>query len=417
MRLRMAAEAARLSEGEEPSDVAEAVDEPAVSGTDSEATESADGPLAPEMRQLRDKVRRVLATYYRTWKLNTRDHNPWEVMHAVIAYGVHTEVLRDGPQGAPVNAIGWLCYNGVSSGERILTLERGRIAARKGPRVQGHHGQLLAILAQSRLMSDYPMRVEGRDFKLADLIESEMLGCQSGTELTFKLIALMHYLESDTTWRNAAGEEWSIPRLIREEISQPIRGAACGGTHRLMGLSYAVQKRRLRGEPIDGEFFRAQKYTDEYHLYTFGLQNSDGSFSTEWFARKGARPDVDRRVQTTGHILEWLAFSLPDEMLADRRTVQAVDYLAGLLLEGSNRRWEIGPLGHALHALALYDERMFKSPVNQNPAALTAVGAATPQRLPADIAARPVPAAARSADRPAEVGGAAVAAGPSLGAP
>jgi hypothetical protein len=30
-----------------------------------------------------------------------------------------------------------------------------------------------------------------------------------------------------------------------------------------------------------------------------------------------------------------------------------------LLNEGKGTRWEIGPLGHALHALALYDERVF----------------------------------------------------------
>ena len=70
------------------------------------------------------------------------------------------------------------------------------------------------------------------------------------TELTFKLIALAHYLDSDATWTSETGDEWSISRLIEEEIQSPIIGAACGGTHRLMGLSYAVRERVKHG--LDG---------------------------------------------------------------------------------------------------------------------------------------------------------------------
>ena len=39
--------------------------------------------------------------------------------------------------------------------------------------------------------------------------------------------------------------------------------------------------------------------------------------------------------------------------------VKAVDYLTTILLENPNQRWSIGPLGHGLHALAIYDERVF----------------------------------------------------------
>ena len=74
------------------------------------------------------------------------------------------------------------------------------------------------------------MLVEGKQFTVADLIESEKLGCQTGMELTFKLISLSHYLDPDATWKNSTGEEWSISRLIHEEIKSPINGVACGGT-------------------------------------------------------------------------------------------------------------------------------------------------------------------------------------------
>ena len=207
---------------------------------------------------------------------------------------------------------------------------------------------------------DYPIVVAGKSFTMADLVEHEKSDCEAGTELTFKLIGLMHYLDSDENWTSRDGQTWNIQRLVKEELKQPIRGAACGGTHRLMGLSYSVVKRDKRGKPIVGEFQRAQTFINDYHRYTFSsLQNTDGSFSTEWFTRPAAAPDVDRRIKTSGHILEWLAFSLNDSDLRHPKMIKAVQYLTGILEEGRNHKWEIGPLGHALHGLSLYNSRMF----------------------------------------------------------
>jgi hypothetical protein len=346
--------------------------------------------LSPELKELRERVRSVLGAYFRR-QLNTRDHNPWEVMHAIVAYGVDSELHRGGPKGETVNSIGWLCYNGACHGDRLLLIDRGRIAVRKGPSVQGHYGQFLAILAQSRVRTDYPLLVDGKSFTVADVIESEKLGCQRGIELTFKLLSLAHYLDLDSTWKNQSGEDWSIEKLVHEELAAPIRGAACGGTHRLMGLAYAVNKRQKSGQPINGEYLRAKTFLDDYHRYTLSLQNADGSFSTEWFNRRGNRADLGRRLQTTGHILEWLAYSLPQEMLTDPRIVKAVEYLTGILQDGEDRGWEIGPLGHGVHALAIYDSRVFK------PHDTAAMGQNVARR---ELATAPSSPAARSSDPP-----------------
>ena len=315
--------------------------------------------LTPDLVRLRDKVRSALALY-ETRKLNTREHSPWEVMHALIAYGVQTEIHRGGPGGPKVNAIGWLCWDGRCAGDTLLARSRHGIEGRIGPGLQGHAGQFLGMLAQSRVKIDYAMQVGGQPFTVADLVEAEKRDCRAGTELTFKLIALSHYLDHSETWTCQDGQQWSISRLISEELRQPIRGAACGGTHRLFGLSYAYITQYNRGEPIDGEYNRAKAFIADYHRYTFGsLQNADGSFSTQWFTRPEARADLDRRLQTSGHILEWLTFSVPDEMLYSPNMVRAVDYLSGILLEHRSRQWSIGPLGHAIHALAMYNERAF----------------------------------------------------------
>lgn len=317
-------------------------------------------PLTSEQEALRRRVQQSLATFYQNWTLNTREHSPWEVMHAIIAYGVDTR-LETG--NGTTTAIGHLCFSGVSNKQQIVTVTRnGRLYMNRGPGVQGHAGQFLAIVAQSQLQRDYPLYAGGKEFTMEDLIKAEQFDCESGTELTFKLIGLMHYLPSDAEWTNFQGQKWSMDRLVREEIVQPIRGAACGGTHRLMGLSYAVRKREQRGEPITGIYKEAEKYIAQYHKYTRGLQNPDGSFSTAWFVRREARLDLDRRLQTTGHVLEWLCFSLNDEQLREPWVTKTVTYVTNLLLD-EHHEWEIGHLGHALHALQMYNERMYGGPI------------------------------------------------------
>ena len=364
-------------------------------------------PLTGEMRVLRDRIRRTLSAYYNQWVLNSRDHTPWEVMHAIVAYGVRTQLHQGGPRGKKVSAIGWLCFNGPCKRIPLLSLERGELRVKKGPYVQGHHGQFLAMLAQARLVPTYPIRVGGKHFTVADLIEVEKRTCEPGTELTFKLLSLSHYLSTEDTWTDQRGRSWSISRLIAEEIRQPIlRTAACGGTHRLMGLSYAVAKRRKEQLPIDGQFARADKYTRDFRRYAFQLQNRDGSFSTKWFERREAQRDRDRRLKTTGHVLEWIVYSSPQEELDSPRVVRAVNYLNNLLWQGRDHQWEIGPLGHALHALRLYHRRRFeKSHAEQARAELArrekarrAALAAQQQAAPSTVA----PADAETPDAPTD---------------
>ena len=321
------------------------------------------GPLPPmtkSMQNLRNKVRNVLKMYYAKPE-NTHDNDPWEMMHGMLAYGLRSQVRVGGPKGDLVTAVGWLCYNKPAKGLTLMYVTpEGELRAKQGAGLQGHLGQLLAMLAQCRVSPDYPIVVGEHDFTIRDLIEVEKKTCYEKTELTFKLIGLMHYLDSDSKWVNDQGMEWDIPKLIREELAQPIRGAACGGTHRLSGLSLAARTRVRRGEPLDGEFARANEFVEKYHNYAFQLQNSDGSLSTDWFHGKGDEDDIDRRVKTTGHILEWLCYSLSDDQLKSNRVFAATNYLATLLYSNYDKEWEKGPVNHAIHALRLYDERMLQ---------------------------------------------------------
>lgn len=313
--------------------------------------------LPREVQTLQPRIQKVLDFYYRQPPDATK-YDVWEAMHAFLPYGVDAQIRT--PQfNTPVNAIGWICWNGPCRGHRLFELRDGQLIARQGPRVQGHHGQFLAMLAQSAVSQDYQIRVENQEFTVVDLIEFEKATCRPKTELTFKLLALSYYLPAEATWKSNDGQTWTLERLLREEIAQNVVGAACGGTHRLTGIAYAVRNRKKAGLPMDGVWAQAEQYLDAYHQYTFRLQNPDGSFSTSWFEGRGMQADIDRRLQTSGHILEFLVFSLPEEQLTSPELVKGVEYITTLLERNPRHQWSIGPKGHALHALTLYERRMF----------------------------------------------------------
>ncbi len=324
-------------------------------------------PLTKSQQQLRTKIRRVLTDYYNR-PLNTRDRSPWELLHAVLSFETHSKVLQGGPNGKPITAVGWLCFNQACRKRTLMYVnDEGNLQVRVGPALQGHRGQLLAMLAQAKVKPDYPMRIEKQDFAVYDLIEMEKRTCYPRTELTFKLIGLSHYLESDATWMNDQGMQWNIPKLISEEIRQPVRGAACGGTHRLAGLTLAYKNRLKQGGSVDGQYLKAKKFVTRYQQYAYKLQNRDGSFSTEWFRGQGNEQSVDRKLKTTGHILEWLLYAASEKELKHWKTAKAANYLANIMHSNRRKDWEAGPLGHAIHALLLYDRLVFKPYDNQNP--------------------------------------------------
>jgi len=319
-------------------------------------------PVNDRMNRLKRRIEQVLAIYKRR-PLNTQDHTPWEVMHSFLAYGIGTDVRVGGPRGGLVNAIGWVNSGGRCRGQTMLASQDGRITALKGVGLQGHSAQYLAVLAQCRVAANSPLTPQRQSFTVADLIEQEKLDCKSKTELTFALIGLAHYLPTDATWTARDGQPWSLERLVAEELEQPIRGAPCGGTHRLFGLAYGCQRRLRATGSLEGTYARADAFVREYQLMTLTkLQNADGSFSTEWYkfpTAQNREDDIDRKIQTTGHMLEWLVASLDQESLYHARVTRAVEFLTWALASEPDRQWAVGPMCHALHALSVYQERVW----------------------------------------------------------
>jgi hypothetical protein len=126
-----------------------------------------------------------------------------------------------------------------------------------------------------------------------------------------------------------------------------------------------VKRRRKEGLPLSDPWKTAERRVQSYQRRAFQLQNKDGSFSTLWLEGPENRNDKTRKLITSGHQLEWLAFSLPDHRLQDPKFERALEYVANLLEQNRNLHWHRGGLGHALHALAIYEQRVLGSSPGQ----------------------------------------------------
>ncbi len=333
-----------------------------------EATAAPETPapqLSPAMTSLRGAMRQTLANHLKRAP-STQSNTPTEIQGYCLAFGCNSQAFLAGANGQAINGITCLCYNYPCAGREMLGFSDGRIAPRIGYGYQERPGEFLAMLALSRVKPDYPVRVDKDKRTVADLIEAEKLGCRSGADLSLKLIGLSFYVD-EPEWKNDLGETWSIDRMIKEELAQPVISAPEGGLNRLMGLSYAIERREKSEKPIDGQYQRAQKFTNDFQTFALQLQNSDGSWGPRFLAARGANPDVASQLRSTGRVFEWLAFSLPDDKLQDAQVVRAAENLVNLL---NSRRYqsstpalttqEIVSAGHALHGLNLYDHRVFK---------------------------------------------------------
>ena len=67
------------------------------------------------------------------------------------------------------------------------------------------------------------------------------------TDLSQKLIGLTDYVADDASWKNAAGETWSLERIVREELNRSSATYGPDVTRHLMGLTFAVERHCRHG--------------------------------------------------------------------------------------------------------------------------------------------------------------------------
>ena len=336
-------------------------------------------PILPQTARLKSVIERGLHYYWDNPE-DAAERTHWGMMHAVMVFDRDTHIVANRRR---YNAVAWMAGNNPCRNQLLFDDDRDGIVVKTGVGVQGHQGQLLAIFGQINVPKNYPLYSPRNQYTIEDVLHREMRDCRPNTELTFTLIALAHYADSDTTWVSGDGQRWSVERLIQEELDQPVVGSACGGTHRLMGFAHALRRRRAEEKPITGQWDRAERYLADFDRYIWTLQNRDGSMSTAWFEQPQDNGNLDRKIQTTGHMLELLMLTTPDAELQSPKMLRTVGFLANALYNERGHRWQVGPKGHALRSVAMYYQRIF--------------GDATPWRAGAasESAGRNVPRAVR----------------------
>jgi hypothetical protein len=321
--------------------------------------------LSKEMSALRDQVRTVLAAYAQA-PLNTRDNTPGEILDACLALGRDAQVF-DVASNQKISAVGCLSWNYAAGGFTMLTTNETGILARTGYGLQSRPAELLAMMALNHVDSGYQMRVGGFKGTIADLIKTEQSACCRDADQSLRLVGLSFYLPDSAAWKNAAGESWSLTQLVEEELNREADRSDRDMTDRLLGLTFAVQRRIKKGQPIEGVYRQAQDLVNQFQPFTLELENADGSWNARFFALRGPSRDAFGALRATALIDEWLILSLPEDRLQDPGVVRSVSYLASNL-NAESSQWgryamstrELDGWMHALHALTLYDARYFR---------------------------------------------------------
>ena len=344
----------------------------------------------PPDEVLREKIDEIVDHIKQTRHLKADTDSAWQIVHGVLAYKRDYRIELDGNL---VQAMQWLLDGaelsggGHLNGWRLEPAEHGIKAILEPGSMtgQGHPDQWLGYLSQCGLQLDDKLKVHGKDYQVADLLEQAKWDIRPGTEATWTLMAFATYLPLDATWKSSDGTEWTMERLVAREAEAEIVGAACGGCHRLYAMSIAVnrymEERGIRGEKLEEQYAKdaenASGWAKANHRVLEAIktarqfQQPDGSFSTAFFARAGSSQELEKQISSTGHILEVLSVSLTDDQLREPWVTAAAARLTDLLDATRDVAMNAGSLYHAAHSLQLYRQRRF-GPVEPAPPAITA---------------------------------------------
>jgi hypothetical protein len=200
------------------------------------------------------------------------------------------------------------------------------------------------------------------------------VACLAGSDLSGVLFGLAFYTEPGETWQNAQGDAWSVERLVHEELDRTADPSSVAVIDRLAGLSFAVVRVGDEKWADASLAARVKAHIAECQEFALRLQNNDGSWHPDFFARQGQTSDSAGSLRATGAILAWLAFSLPEERLSDPRLVRSLQYVNQQITSRASSRMaaptstlDVLAVMSGVRAISLYDARYFTPRVPPEP--------------------------------------------------
>ena len=316
---------------------------------------------------LAELVSRTLKQNQSQRDLSSSIHGAWQVLHGILAYGSEFELQTPiGPQPALAYLLSGQAVGGFEAepGDKFGTEKRPglRMAMQPSTKIgQGHRDQWLAVIAQSGLPLDTPIKGKTHTFTLEDWMRQAEFDVPRNLEREFSwsLIALTSYRKTNHRWMGRDGSQYSTESLLGSELEQSLPNSVCGGTHRLIGMAMALNQRREEGQPITGVWADADMLIQGAIQLAKQNQNPDGSYSVAYLHRPGWTRDMGETLGSTGHVLEFLAIAAPTQTLSQPWVERSVRRLCNVLDQCSDVDLECGVLYHALHGLSEYQKRMF----------------------------------------------------------
>lgn len=316
---------------------------------------------------LADLIARTLNQNLSQRDLSSSTHGAWQVLHGILAYGADFKLQTPaGPQPALAYLLSGQAVSGFEAeqGDNFGTEKRPglRMAMQPSTKIgQGHRDQWLAVIAQSRLPLNTPIKGKMQTFTLEDWMRQAEFDVPMNLEREFSwsLIALTTYRNTNHRWMGRDGSQYSIESLLGSELKQSLPSSVCGGTHRLIGMAMALNQRRKEGRPITGVWADTDLLIAGAIQLAKQNQNPDGSYSVAYLHRPGWTRDMGETLGSTGHVLEFLALAAPKQTLSQPWVERSVRRLCGVLNQCSDVDLECGVLYHALHGLSEYQKRMF----------------------------------------------------------
>ncbi|HWL08398.1 MAG TPA: hypothetical protein VNQ76_08340 [Planctomicrobium sp.] len=324
--------------------------------------------------------------------LDFQRHTPWQILHGLLALRENYTV-KNGPEF--VNALDYLSTKARYKGDAWFetTAYGGRAHPYNGTPYdfEGHVNQSLSIIAMCNVPLTHQFKTgDGRTVTMADMVKNAQMSVNSKDELTWTLWYLTHYLDQDTAWTNAQGQQWSMESLVRNQVAASVLTAPCGGTHNLFALAYARNSYMQKHGQLRGAWLEADHKIQQYIATAQAMQNRDGSFATQYFKSRGYSTDFNERIKASGHMLEWLLVALPKSRLNEDWLRSGVQTLANDMIQNASQPADCGPLYHSLHALVLYQQRMKAAQPQTEPNA-TPVEETVARPDTSELQATPVP--------------------------
>lgn len=271
----------------------------------------------------------------------------------------------------PMYALGALCWNYPCANRRLMREIEGRPVPSVGFGFQSQRGEFLATLAFAHIDRDYEIRVDGNIFTVKDLVAWEKYACSRQANLSLVAIGLTYYSQDpDETWNNAAGETWSLARILEQESLRPIDWETAESVNKLLAFSflharlkssiYAEESQLKEALNRTGVFLAAVK-SRVWNMF------GDSALSDALFFKKDAKlASPYMIVYVNGKLLRWLALVSSQEEMKSDKMKRAMFELCGRVdqLFNSVENLEVlsatdeESLGTAMQTLIIYRNRI-----------------------------------------------------------